>query len=440
MASAQATMSKIPSDEDDEWEYEYDENETEDFYVTIDMTTHIHKNQRKIFRGRQKEESLSSQARNARKPRGGKLGRRKHVKKVPQTEVEDAGEDQVEDDEGDSENDQDEEARQDEQARGVPDPTVHGDAPSAALAAESSPSNPRPAVQYADIGNDAIQILDLHSLNPLISYQGRIYSCEWATSIGTDMIFEAPSQRFPEANIDHGQSREASLLAITRHRLVAKPAKLLPRKIERPRPRLPITRRLSLQQLPDPPAPVSGSALSTPSGKHAAALAKKRANMQQRNADQVDFLKRLSALRKAKGEDDFVPMYYSEFPIPRAHRDGLTSPSICGRIESAVAGQGEDAHSRTSTQLPVIERPGLLGNPVAELASNITGGVALAAGAQTGSHTEDQAITASSAVQESELQASIVPAMESTQHGTSAIAVDATKEAVRVGTEGHAST
>lgn len=34
-----------------------------------------------------------------------------------------------------------------------------------------------------------IQILDLHSENPLISYGGQAYSCEWAENIGTELLF-----------------------------------------------------------------------------------------------------------------------------------------------------------------------------------------------------------------------------------------------------------
>ena len=29
----------IEAAEDDEWEYEYDDNETEDFYITVDMSS-----------------------------------------------------------------------------------------------------------------------------------------------------------------------------------------------------------------------------------------------------------------------------------------------------------------------------------------------------------------------------------------------------------------
>jgi len=37
--------------------------------------------------------------------------------------------------------------------------------------------------------SDKIQIVDLHGDNPIISYQGNFYSCKWASSIGSDLIF-----------------------------------------------------------------------------------------------------------------------------------------------------------------------------------------------------------------------------------------------------------
>ena len=33
------------------------------------------------------------------------------------------------------------------------------------------------------------QILNLHTKNPLVSYRGGVFSCEWASSIGTEMFF-----------------------------------------------------------------------------------------------------------------------------------------------------------------------------------------------------------------------------------------------------------
>ncbi|EPS37801.1 hypothetical protein H072_8390 [Dactylellina haptotyla CBS 200.50] len=38
----------------------------------------------------------------------------------------------------------------------------------------------------------ALQILDLDTREPLVNYEGKIYTCKWTTSHGTEMLFEPP--------------------------------------------------------------------------------------------------------------------------------------------------------------------------------------------------------------------------------------------------------
>lgn len=40
---------------------------------------------------------------------------------------------------------------------------------------------------------DRIQVLDLHTENPLISYNNRIYSCTWGSTLGTDIFLASPA-------------------------------------------------------------------------------------------------------------------------------------------------------------------------------------------------------------------------------------------------------
>lgn len=60
----------------------------------------------------------------------------------------------------------------------------------------------------------AIQILDFHAPNPLISYQGRMYSCSWSTTLGTDLLFLSPPSAPP-------------FFAATRIKLSARPVRLI---------------------------------------------------------------------------------------------------------------------------------------------------------------------------------------------------------------------
>ncbi|KAF3148790.1 hypothetical protein TWF569_005288 [Orbilia oligospora] len=79
----------------------------------------------------------------------------------------------------------------------------------------------------------SLQILDLDSKNPLVSYEGKIYSCTWKISNGTEMIFEAPPVIDPSVADEEGrklrQNQESRLLATTVHRLEGWPGKLKPR-------------------------------------------------------------------------------------------------------------------------------------------------------------------------------------------------------------------
>jgi hypothetical protein len=54
---------------------------------------------------------------------------------------------------------------------------------------ESEPGDSGGPSDAIESVNNKIQIVDLHGDNPIISYQGNFYSCKWASSIGSDLIF-----------------------------------------------------------------------------------------------------------------------------------------------------------------------------------------------------------------------------------------------------------
>ncbi|KAJ5779171.1 hypothetical protein N7457_006891 [Penicillium paradoxum] len=52
-----------------------------------------------------------------------------------------------------------------------------------------------PPIESAETGsvpNERIQILDLHTHNPIISYYNQLFSCSWADQIGTELVFSSP--------------------------------------------------------------------------------------------------------------------------------------------------------------------------------------------------------------------------------------------------------
>ena len=43
-----------------------------------------------------------------------------------------------------------------------------------------------------DISSERIQIVGLHTCNPIVSYHNQIFSCSWADQIGTELVFGHP--------------------------------------------------------------------------------------------------------------------------------------------------------------------------------------------------------------------------------------------------------
>jgi hypothetical protein len=72
-----------------------------------------------------------------------------------------------------------------------------------------------------------VQILDLHTPNPIVSYQNHIYTCRWAANIGTELLFAKA------AAAEHAQhpalyaTADFALLAASSVRLVSTPAQLV---------------------------------------------------------------------------------------------------------------------------------------------------------------------------------------------------------------------
>ena len=140
---------------------------------------------------------------------------------------------------------------------------------------------------------DQIQILDFHSANPIVSYQDQIYSCEWTSTIGTDLLLTNPD---PESQ--HPVLREApgiSVLGATGTKLFGRPAQINARPHANPK-------AASKGQIPTPETSSQAeeirkaTAVQIPSN-----LAPSRARL-----DQANFLERLIAAKAARGETDQV--------------------------------------------------------------------------------------------------------------------------------------
>ncbi|OTA35826.1 hypothetical protein BTJ68_03975 [Hortaea werneckii EXF-2000] len=142
MASADDT-----GEDDVQWEYEYDANETEDFYLTLDLTTHVSN----------AVATPEPRKRNRAAPKG---------KRRPETTAEQS-------------------AREEREAA-VPAITT-ARLPSLPAAAADGEEQLPTATQEAKL-----QILDLHSENPFVKFVDGVYSCNWHTDLSTQVYVARP--------------------------------------------------------------------------------------------------------------------------------------------------------------------------------------------------------------------------------------------------------
>lgn len=167
-----------------------------------------------------------------------------------------------------------------------------------------------------------IQILDLHTSNPLISYQSQLYTCAWTTTIGTDMIL-SPTTQGP-----------SPLLFTTRHKLLARPASLTPHvgapssssPPSLPPPLNPPDACLTPHDLIDQP-PSS----TTTNTKPAIIPLDTRSSLARQR--QTAFLERLMAAKVARGETDQVTVHSQR----RLTGTGWRSRNKVAAIEEAEA-------------------------------------------------------------------------------------------------------
>ena len=145
-----------------------------------------------------------------------------------------------------------------------------------------------------------VQILDFHGTNPIVSYNNQIFSCEWTSTLGTDVLLTNPDPDF-----EHPVLRElpdVSVLAVTSIKLSGRPIQLTSR--QRPTSDKRVFRDMtpaSEGSLPanTTPAPILPTRVKLPDGK---IPTRSRQN-------QANFLERLIAIKAAKGEKDEVTVY-----------------------------------------------------------------------------------------------------------------------------------
>ncbi|KAF2213761.1 hypothetical protein CERZMDRAFT_83864 [Cercospora zeae-maydis SCOH1-5] len=272
----QAAAAQVPTsqDEDDgsEWEYEYDPNETEDLYFTLDLTTHVPDALARKY---------DSAARNHGTAKSGQ-------------------------DNGDAQNDDAEDGDGNTKQR-------------------AGPSRPR----------SNLQLLDLHTRNPLVKFDDGIYNCYWSTDLGTQFhISQAgaiPQPRRPGTVLD--------VIGLSQTRLIGKPVTLTEKNFDangRAQSTAPEHDTVDAQsndgdaQQEEAPVPLSNDP-SQP-------LIIPRELCRNATAEaQASFLERLSQIKLKRGETDRIPMYSI-----RSHPDPKNKDELRKRAFEAEAARKKD--------------------------------------------------------------------------------------------------
>ncbi|KAI1207212.1 uncharacterized protein F4807DRAFT_462941 [Annulohypoxylon truncatum] len=255
--------SKIPPEEDEsEWEYEYSTTETETFYVTLDLS---------------KADFTSRDASTVNRPgyRGGEKVERAKMylnRRMSFGNNNNNNNNNNIDLSSDSNSDLDGE----EEIPQLPKPK---DPP------QPAPEPKGDAGEEFDDDDHQVQIMELHSQNPIISYKGRIYSGVWSANVGTEILLTRRDEDAPVPALRH-LDHDVELLAASSARVTVREVNLRPKDeaLERRRNALLPRERSALSSLV-PPA--------------------ERWSTRER-IDQGNFLARLIALKKERGETDEV--------------------------------------------------------------------------------------------------------------------------------------
>ncbi|KAL2787278.1 hypothetical protein BJX66DRAFT_327993 [Aspergillus keveii] len=240
-----------PEDDDSEWEYEYDDTETETLFLNIDLTTYNGPLRPPRRRNEPNEPSASMSSTSA----------------------------------------------------PTPAPT---DTPSRSNA-QDPPALNGPETETASA--DRVQILGLHTPNPIISYQNQIFSGSWADQLGTELFFAPPgatTSEFDEADSTAAHvtplkhTKDFDLIAANSVKIMTRKANLISSSgsgATAPQPRLQAQAQQQWQ-------PQNSNSTSTPG---LSGLVYKP----EHQTNQARFLERLKEVKRRKGETDNVRTVFS---------------------------------------------------------------------------------------------------------------------------------
>ncbi|KAI1085304.1 hypothetical protein F5B20DRAFT_575771 [Whalleya microplaca] len=181
-------------DDESEWEYEYSNTETETFYVTLDLS-------KADFTARDHKAAVPQHL----GFRGGLKAERAKLYMNRRTAASNAADNSTADSEAEYE------------VRNRPPISKEKQQP---LAQHDSPTD--------DGDEHQVQILELHSQNPIVSYKGRVYSGQWSQNAGTELLMTKRDDEAPLPALRHLHD-DVELLAASCARINVQERELRPR-------------------------------------------------------------------------------------------------------------------------------------------------------------------------------------------------------------------
>ena len=177
---------------------------------------------------------------------------------------------------------------------------------------------------------ERIQILDLHTENPIITYKAHTFSCSWAENIGTELLFtfHDPERPLPALR---SLADDVELLAASSARLISKSVKLVPKAPVRGEPDVDHAEQGS-RNLGFVDQKAGGITIPVGSG---ASNSRK---------EQARFLERMMEIKQKKGEKDAVTVVAQRRLYPAGWRTVLKERRADERVElrSVIRKGGND--------------------------------------------------------------------------------------------------
>ncbi|KZZ91224.1 Transcription factor TFIIIC, tau55-related protein [Ascosphaera apis ARSEF 7405] len=267
-----------PEEYASDWEYEYLDNETETFYINLDLTTCNGplRAPRKRAANAQQDGSKTGQAAspNAVESRGNEGEESQQQQQQQQ---------QQEDDEQDNNSGSDQEGDNIDRK---------GNATNNSNENENEVDRDINDQMEEEEEEEQIQILDLHSLNPIISYRNQIFSCEWADLIGTEMVFMHPEGYL--SDLDRlRQTGKYDLLAANSVKILGRKASLVSTTHSRPK-------NVSST------AAAAAATTAEEGNEKGTSVGRGKGTKRPSNSNQSQFFTRLREIKRSKGENDTI--------------------------------------------------------------------------------------------------------------------------------------